>query len=57
VDGKYHAYTTIKGKTAILNSVFLTIEGGSFWFPRITSVEIKGIDPNTKSEIVEVFKP
>jgi hypothetical protein len=56
-NGEYHAYTTIKGKTAILNSVFLNIEGGSFWMPRITSVEIKGTDPDTKAEVVEIFKP
>ncbi len=55
--GEYHAYTSIKGKTAILNSVFLNIEGGSFWMPRITSVEIKGTDPDTKAEVVEIFKP
>jgi hypothetical protein len=58
VDKKYHIYITINNKTVILNRVFLNIEdGGTFWFPSITSVELKGTNPDTGAEIIEVFKP
>jgi hypothetical protein len=56
-DGKYHIFAVIAQKQVMLNRIFLKIEGGSFWFPSVTYVEVKGSDPVTGREIIERFKP
>jgi hypothetical protein len=56
-DGKYHIFATIANKQAILNRIFVKVEGGSFWIPNIVYVEMKGTDPATGKEIMERFKP
>lgn len=56
-DGKYHIFATIAKKQAILNRIFVKIDGGSFWIPNIVYVEMTGTDPATGKEIVERFKP
>jgi hypothetical protein len=56
-DGKYHIFATIAKKQAILNRIFVKIDGGSFWIPNIVYVELKGTDPVTGKEIMERFKP
>ncbi len=56
-DGKYHIYTTIGQKQAILNRIFVRIEGGSFWIPNVVYIELRGTDPATGQEIVDRFKP
>jgi len=56
-DGKYHIFATIAKKQAVLNRIFVKIEGGSFWLPNIVYVELKGTDPATGKEITERFKP
>ncbi|RKR83008.1 uncharacterized protein DUF4833 [Mucilaginibacter gracilis] len=56
-DNKYHIFATIAKKQAILNRIFIKIEGGTFWLPNVVYVEVKGTDPATGKEIVERFKP
>ncbi|HEY4194595.1 MAG TPA: DUF4833 domain-containing protein [Mucilaginibacter sp.] len=56
-DGKYHIFAVIAQKQVIINRIFVKIEGGTFWLPNVTSVEVKGSDPITGREIVEHFKP
>lgn len=56
-DGKYHIFALIAQKQVIIDRIFVKIEGGSFWLPNVTSVEVKGSDPVTGREIVERFKP
>ncbi|MVT11755.1 DUF4833 domain-containing protein [Chitinophaga tropicalis] len=55
--GGYHIYTQIGQTMAILNRIYLQIEGGTFWFPNVVYIEMKGIDPATGKEIKEQFKP
>ena len=57
VDGKYHIFALISQKQIMLNRIFVKIEGGSFWLPKVTYVELKGTDQVTGKEIVERFKP
>lgn len=57
VDGKYHIFTPIAKKQAILNRIFVKIEGGSFWIPNVIYVELTGTDPATGKEVTERFKP
>lgn len=56
-DGKYHIFAFISQKPAILDHIFVKIEGGTFWFPNVQYVEVKGTDPKTGREMVERFKP
>jgi hypothetical protein len=56
-DGKYHIFAFIAQKQVIINRIFVKIDGGSFWLPNVTYVEVKGSDPETGREIVERFKP
>lgn len=56
-DNKYYVYTTINKKQAILNRLFLKIDGGSFWSPNVVYMEIKGTDIATGKEVMERLKP
>jgi len=56
-DNKYHIFATIEKKQAILNKIYIKIEGGTFWVPNVVYVEVKGTDPATGKEIMERFKP
>jgi hypothetical protein len=45
----YAAYITINDKLVRLEKVFVKIEGGTFWVPHITYVEVTGRDLNGKT--------
>jgi hypothetical protein len=55
-DNKYRVYTTVNSKTVVLNRIFIKINGGSFWSPKVEYVEIKGIDPANGKEITDRLK-
>lgn len=52
-NNKYNVYGAINQKLAVLNRIFVKINGGSFWAPNIEYVEIKGFDPATGKEVME----
>ncbi len=56
-DNKYHVFATINQRQALLNRIFIKVDGGSFWSPNIVYMEMKGVDPVTGKEMVERFKP
>jgi phosphatidylglycerophosphate synthase len=56
-DNKYHVYANINQKQAVLNRIFIKIDGGSFWSPNVIYMEMKGIDVTTGKEVMERFKP
>jgi hypothetical protein len=56
-DNKYHVYATINKKEAMLNRIFLKVEGGTFWVPNVVYMELRGIDIATGKEVMERFKP
>ncbi len=56
-DGNYHVYTTIHKQEAILDRVFVRVEGGSFWVPNVVYVELKGRNAATGKAVTERFKP
>ena len=56
-NGKYYVFVKIQGKQAILNRLFIKINGGSFWSPNVEYMEIKGIDITNGNELVERIKP
>lgn len=55
-DNKYRVYTTVNAKTVVLNRIFIKINGGSFWSPKVEYVEIKGTDPASGKEITDRLK-
>lgn len=56
-DNKYHVYANINQKQALLNRIFIKVDGGTFWSPNVVYMEMKGTDPVTGKELVERFKP
>jgi len=56
-DNKYHVYALINQKQAVLNRIFIKIDGGSFWSPNVVYMEMKGTDVITGKEVMERFKP
>ncbi|PWT77872.1 MAG: CDP-alcohol phosphatidyltransferase [Bacteroidetes bacterium] len=55
-DNKYHVYTSISQKSAILSRIFIKINGGSFWSPNVEYIEVKGTDPSSGRELKERIK-
>lgn len=51
-DKKYHVFATINNKKMQLERIFLRIEGGTFWFPNVKYVEIKGFDASEPSKVL-----
>lgn len=56
-EGRYNVYTTINQKEAILDRVFVRVEGGTFWVPNVLYVELKGRDAATGKAVTGRFKP
>ncbi len=56
-DNKYHVYANINRREALLNRIFLKVDGGTFWAPNVVYMELKGWDVTTGKEVVERFKP
>lgn len=57
VNGLMQAYTVCKGERVKVEKIFVQIDGGSFWLPEISKVELHGIDPKTQVAKVEVIRP
>ncbi len=55
-DKNFYVYTNIKQKPVTLTSIFIKINGGSFWSPNIEYIEISGIEPNSRSIVKERLK-
>lgn len=55
-DKKYHVYATIAKREAILQKIFIKINGGSFWSPNIEYIELQGTDPVDGHEISQRMK-
>lgn len=53
VDHTYKAYTHINNKMVVLNRIFIQIEGGSFWFPKVKYLEVAGKDVIKNEELME----
>jgi hypothetical protein len=56
-DGRYQVYTTINQKEAMLDRIFVRIEGGTFWVPNVLYVELQGREAATGKIIAGRFKP
>ena len=56
-DGNYGVFTEVEGKEVELERVFIQIDGGTFWFPKITRVEVHAKKAEAGELIVEVIRP
>jgi hypothetical protein len=55
--GKFGVFTEVEGKQVELERVFIQIDGGTFWFPKITRVEVHAIKAEANELVVEVIRP
>jgi len=53
----YRAVCEIDHKIAVLNRIFIQVDGGSFWFPKIRYVELSGNDLALNEPVKEIIKP
>ena len=51
--GKFHAYGYINSKLAIINKIYIHINGGTFWSPNVEYVDVTGTDPATSQTVKE----
>ena len=54
---QYKVFTLSKGKEIEVNRIFVQIDGGSFWVPSISSVELHGMDVQTGKKVIETIHP
>jgi hypothetical protein len=57
MDNKYHVYIHINNKLLILDKIFVQIDGGTYWFPEISYVEVSGTIPSTSEKLTEKIRP
>lgn len=56
-DGKYYVFTEINDKQAVLQRIYIKIDGGTFWHPNVLYIELKGYDAKTGTPLTEQIKP
>lgn len=56
-DSRYRAYIIMDNKLVYLCKAFAKIDGGTFWVPHITYVELTGKDPVTGKTVTEKIIP
>jgi len=57
IDGRYKAYCNIAGKFVVLNKIFIQLNGGTFWFPKIKFIEVSGKDTASNEDVSEKIIP
>lgn len=57
VEGNFKVFTVKDKKEVIVNRIFIQIDGGTFWFPTISRVELHTTDPITNIDEVEIINP
>jgi hypothetical protein len=53
----FGVFTEVKGMVVELERVFIQIDGGTFWFPKITHVEVHAKNTVANQLVVEIIKP
>jgi len=55
--GNFKVYTLSNKRTVIVNRIFIQIDGGTFWFPKISRVELHAQDIQTNEKSIEIINP
>jgi hypothetical protein len=56
-EGTYRIFTQINQKEAILQRIFIRIDGGSFWSPNVLYIEISGKDLASGQSVTQKIIP
>lgn len=56
-EGIFKVFTTANGTEVEVERIFIQIEGGTFWLPRIPQVELHARIPGVGDPVVEIIKP
>jgi hypothetical protein len=57
IDNKYEAFATINNKLMTVTRIYIHIEGGAFWTPKIKYIDVFGKLPTKNEEVVERVIP
>ncbi|MCC6371551.1 MAG: DUF4833 domain-containing protein [Bacteroidia bacterium] len=52
-DKKYHVFSYFNNRLVQVNRIYVHIEGGSFWTPKVKYIEVDGKDPVKNEELTE----
>lgn len=52
-DKIYRTYSVFNHKLLCIKKIFIKIDGGSFWYPRVKYIEVSGRDMKTNTEVLE----
>lgn len=55
--GQYKVFTLSQNKEIKITRIFVQIDGGSFWMPYISSVELYGLDNLNNIIVIETIHP
>lgn len=56
-DGRFKVFTTANGTEVEVERLFIQIDGGTFWFPKISRVELHARIPDAGEPVVEIIRP
>ena len=54
-DQQYRLYIKDEGKDLLLKRVFVKVEGGSFWFPKVHYIDLFTLDTENGAEILKII--
>ena len=57
IDNKYHVYGRFNDAFSVLKRVLIQIDGGSFWIPNVTQLEVYAQEVKTDSLVKEIIIP
>lgn len=55
--GVFKVFTTSQGKEVQVERIFIQIDGGTFWLPKISRVELHAKDAKTGNSLLETINP
>lgn len=53
----FEVYSKYKNQLLNIKRIFIQIDGGSFWFPNITAVEVYAKNVKTGEDVIEIITP
>lgn len=56
-DKHYKVYSNFNGKMVVVNRIYVHIEGGGFWTPKIKYIEVLATDPQKNETVKEKIIP
>jgi len=56
-DNHYEVYSKYKNQLLNINRIFIQLEGGTFWFPNITAVEVHAKNVTSGEDVIEIITP